>query len=197
MWKRRPSVIEQEFDRLIRNTTKDQPARAPRGGAGRRLVQHEKFEQGDGIKLLRSIGATVYTVGTRRSRGTRCKKCGEFVPNPDQGTRQTPGIPDVLAFMRPHEMDLATQRPRRHLLWWEAKRPGGGEESDAQREFRALCSETATLHCLGDVNDLVAFLVAQGFLKRENVPYYRLPANLMTESAPCAGHATPLKGRSR
>lgn len=185
----RPSTIGAQFEQLIRQVTSDRPARAPRHGAGRRRpVQHEKFEQNGGVKLLRSIGATVYTFGTRRSRGTRCTKCGEFVPNPDQGTRQSAGVPDVLAFMpRPRIASVE----RRHILWWEVKRPGGGAASDEQLQFRALCSETSTLHCLGDINELIAFLIHCGYLKPANVAHYRQPATT-TESAPCAGHSRPM-----
>jgi len=98
-----------DFDRLIATVTRRRPTRA------RRPVQHEKGEQAGGIKLLRTLGATVYTFGTRRSRGKACPRCGTFVPE-HQGTRQTPGIPDVFAF-------LPARNGKRVLLCWEAKRP--------------------------------------------------------------------------
>lgn len=173
------NTVARNFEQMIRKVTTDRPARAVRGGV-RRAVQHEKFEQQKGVDLLRSIGASVYTFGTRRSKGSRCPKCGEFVPNKDRGTRQSEGVPDVLAFLprRPgvigatNESALLKVFPR-EVLWWEAKRPGGGAESDDQAEFRQLCAASSTAHCLGDVDELMTWLVEHGYLKAENLPHYR------------------------
>lgn len=144
------------FSRLVRSTT---PRRKP--------VQHEKGEQASGVKLLRSLGAAVYVLGTRRARGSRCR-CGAFVPG-DQGTRQTPGVADVLAFLpAPRGTRLAGCQ-----LWWEAKRAAGGRASDAQRVFAANCAAAGVAHCLGDVNDLVAWLIEHGYLRANQVAHYR------------------------
>ena len=47
----------------------------------------EKEIQADIVKLLETVGAAVYKIGTKRKKGDH------------QGTMQTPGIPDLLAFV--------------------------------------------------------------------------------------------------
>jgi len=148
------------------------PARSPR----KKPEQHEKKEQAWGTGLLTSIGAKVYTIGTRRPAGSRCPQCRAFVPNPDQSTRQTPGIADVLAILPARDTGNPMAPMRRNILWWEAKRPDGeGRESDAQEEFRLLIAQTATHHCLGSFDDLIAWLVQYGYVLEKNLPHYRIP----------------------
>ena len=47
----------------------------------------EKEIQADIVKLLKTVGAAVYTIGTKRKKTDH------------QGTMQTPGIPDLVAFV--------------------------------------------------------------------------------------------------
>lgn len=150
--------------------------------ARKKPCQHEKKEQAWGVGLLTTIGAKVYVIGTRRPAGSKCKHCGQFVPNPDQSTRQTPGIPDVLAVL---PLRTRSARPPssphdeiRAVLWWEAKAPDGGRESEAQAEFRALMAQTATHHVLGSYDDLIAWLLEHGYVKAAGIPHYRLPKHL-------------------
>ena len=51
------------------------------------MTQLEKSIQSDIVKLLETVGAAVYKIGTTRKRGDH------------QGTMQTPGIPDLCAFV--------------------------------------------------------------------------------------------------
>jgi hypothetical protein len=129
----------------------------------------EKFEQADGIKLLQSLGAKVYTLGTRRPRGTRCRQCGAFVAE-SQGTRQTPGLPDVYAVL-PGDRERTSR-----ALWWEVKRATGGRLSSAQEEFRDLCLASDTAHVDGSVDALIAWLTTNGYLRGDQVPQYRQEA---------------------
>lgn len=140
---------------------------ARRFAVRRRPRQLEKGEQAGGVTLLRTLGARVYVLGTRRSRGRACSTCGTFVPE-HQGTRQTPGVADVLAF-------LPARGGARVVLWWEAKRPDGGRISGDQQEFRRLCEESNTAHCVGPLDALIAWLIAGGYLRADQVPHYRLP----------------------
>ena len=48
----------------------------------------EKDIQADIVKLLKTVGAAVYRIGTTRKKGDH------------QGTMQTPGIPDLCAFVK-------------------------------------------------------------------------------------------------
>ena len=52
-----------------------------------RVTQLEKEIQADIVKLLETVGAAVYKIGTTRKKGDH------------QGTMQTPGIPDLCAFV--------------------------------------------------------------------------------------------------
>lgn len=93
--------------------------------ATRELVKHqpEKAVQQQIVKLLHSVGAKTYVLGTRRKRG-------DF-----QGTCQTPGIPDVFAF-------LPAPRLRKDSaptsIWVEVKSARGRLRPE-QREFQFLC----------------------------------------------------------
>lgn len=130
----------------------------------------EKTEQAHGVQLLEGIGGKVYVMGTRRSRGKPCPKCGEFVPE-GQTTRQTPGIPDVMAFLppRPRGGDV-----RPIFVFWEAK-ASDGRESDEQVRFKELCQDALVEHVVGDYNALIAWLIARLYVKADSFSHYRQP----------------------
>jgi hypothetical protein len=136
--------------------------------AGRVL---EKTEQFHIQSLLASLGGAVYVLGTRRRRGKPCPSCGTFVPE-DQGTRQTPGIADLVAFLpskRP-----AGETPRRVLLFIECKAEGG-RLSPEQIVFRHLCHDAEIAHVVGTYNAVIAWLMDRQYLKPDAVPHYRQP----------------------
>ena len=120
----------------------------------------EKVVQTHITKLLASVGGRVYTLGTRRPRGDY------------QGTCQTPGLSDLLAFL-PHRVPPATRR----LLFIEAKAQGG-RLSDAQRDFQALCRDARIDHVVGDLDAVIAWLLDEGYLRSDQIPHYRLPATM-------------------
>jgi hypothetical protein len=93
------------------------------------------------------MGASVYTLGTRRPRTDW------------PGTRQTPGLPDVLVFLK---------RPGhagRELLAVECKRPGGRLSPD-QAGFRDLCQLAGVLHVVGGLDAVLAVLTDRGYLEQ-------------------------------
>jgi hypothetical protein len=66
-------------------------------------------------------------------------------------------------------------------------------QSDEQREFEAECTRAGWTYVLGDLNALVAFLIAGGWLRRQDVAWYRLPPTPSctcgsSAAAPCAVH---------
>lgn len=126
-------------------------------------VQREKVEQAHGVQLLRALGAKLYVSGTHR-RGT------DF-----QGTMQTPGIPDVEAWLPVERFVSSLRPPRRQLLKWEVK-AAGGRLSPEQRAYQALCAAGGVAHVCGDLDALIAWLIEFGYLKPENVAHYRVPA---------------------
>jgi hypothetical protein len=123
-------------------------------------MQREKIEQAHIEQLLRTVGAAVYTIGTRRRKGDH------------QGTRQTPGLPDVLAFLPRHGESSA-----RVLLFVEAKAAGGRLRPE-QRVFREQCLDADVAHVVGGYDAVVAWLVARGRLRADSVPHYRQPVTL-------------------
>lgn len=120
-------------------------------------VQREKVEQEHGVQLLRALGAKVYVSGTRR-------RAGDY-----QGTMQTPGIPDVEAWLPGARHGF----PRlRVLLKWEVK-SAAGKMSPAQLEYRELCIQASVAHVCGDFDALIAWLIQQKWLREDQVAHYR------------------------
>lgn len=107
--------------------------------------QPERAIQSRIVALLRSVGCAVWVLGTTRRRGDY------------QGTMQTPGLPDVLAFL-----------PRSQgVLFVEAKAPGG-RLRPAQADFRACCLPLVTdrvYHVTGGLEAVVAKLATLGILR--------------------------------
>jgi hypothetical protein len=119
-----------------------------------RQARLEKDEQHDTVRLLQMIGARVYVLGTRRPRGTRCPSCGTFVAA-HPGTCQTPGLPDLVAFL---------PRPPLNAVFIEQKR-GGGRLSPDQEAFRQCCRSAGVAHLVGTRDDIVAALTHAGYLR--------------------------------
>jgi hypothetical protein len=128
--------------------------------------QPEKIIQQQIVTLLRSIGATVYVLGVHRRRGDY------------PGTCQTPGLPDLYAFLPRAPLRL------RHgplALWVEVK-AAGGRASAAQEAFVDQCQASGVAHVIGGVDAVIALLVVGGWLKAENVPHYRRPPVVLEEA---------------
>lgn len=119
----------------------------------------EKTEQAHIVQLLRSIGADVWILGTRRAKGDY------------QGTRQTPGLPDVLACL-PWKGNISGGF--RRMVAIECK-SATGRLRPAQEYFAACCQESDMLHVVGGLDAVIAKLVELGYLKAENVAHYRRP----------------------
>jgi hypothetical protein len=142
-------------------------------GLRARPVQHEKHEQANIVQLARVLGARVYVIGTRRSRGKACPKCGTFVAE-DQGTRQTPGHADLLMFWPTADRPKAFNGGHaRRILYWEAKRASGGRLSVEQREFLQLADEAGVSTGTGDYDDFVAWVIHYGYAEPHQFPHYR------------------------
>lgn len=117
----------------------------------------EKTIQAQIVALLRAAGGAVFVLGTRRRRGLTCPRCGAFVPS-DHSTRQTPGVPDLEAFLP------ARGRSGRVLLKVECKASGGRLRPE-QAAYRALCLEAAVPHLLGGLDAAIAWLAANGYVR--------------------------------
>jgi hypothetical protein len=132
--------------------------------SARRLTQAparlEKYEQTDGVRLLQSLGAKVYILGTRRRKGDY------------PGTMQTPGIADVEAWL-----------PRPKLLWvlddelllkWEVKRARDSRTTPDQLEYEQHCKSGGIAYVRGDLSALMRWLVYAGYLRADQLPHDRL-----------------------
>ena len=127
-------------------------------------ARRERYEQADGVKLLQSLGAVVYVSGTVRRRGDY------------QGTMQTPGIPDVAAFLPPPKFAMPWPAGQlRRLVYWECK-SATGRLSEPQREYQRLCQLSGVWHVVGDVNALLVFLVKEGYVRADQLTAQRQEA---------------------
>lgn len=154
------------------------PRRAPAAAAPRL----EKDIQSLIIALLRTIpGTDVYSLGRPAARGDVHK-----------GTRQTPGMCDVLAFLpeapRPRTTDGL--RTAAHALAIEAKRPGNKRSRDQDR-FRFSALRCGLGHVTGGLDDVLAYLELQGYIRLGDVAHYRHDAIRAAQAAQAAEESTP------
>lgn len=130
-----------------------------RGG----MKHPERHEQNSIRGLLTSLGGTVFVLGTTRRKG-------DF-----HGTMQTPGLPDLIAFLPGRD------NPGAHgamtLLVVECKSKTGRLRPE-QAVFRDLCLRSDVHHIVGGVDDVLKWLIDRGYVKASDVPHYRLPKNL-------------------
>jgi hypothetical protein len=124
--------------------------------AGRPSRVPEKTEQAHIVQLLLSINAAVFVLGTRRPRGDYA------------GTCQTPGLPDLVAFL-PSTREHGTRQ-----VWIECKAIGGRLRSE-QQNFRTLCECAGVAHIVGTFDDVIAWLAGNGYVKASQFPHYRQP----------------------
>lgn len=143
----------------------------------RRPVKHEQAEQEAVKTLLLAIGAKFWVAGTKR-------KHGDY-----QGSMQTPGLADLpLVFLPRHQRagltrdeSLARGYPEHayELVVIEMKSPGAarsktGGLSPEQRDLQHYCELSGTPYIHGDANAVIAWLIQHGYLRKEQVPHYRI-----------------------
>lgn len=126
----------------------------------------EKDVQASILRLLLTIGAKPVTLGRPGLRRRLCPTCKTPV-HMDPGTRQTPGVPDLQAF-------LPERDGRRQFVVIEVKRPGEKLRKE-QEDYRDLCAAAGIVHIWGDLDAVIAWLLEHEYLKPSQVPYYRLP----------------------
>ena len=114
-------------------------------------VVPEKIEQARIVQLLRSLGASVYVLGHPSPSDGRAFR----------GTGQTPGIPDLYAFLPPLKF---ASPPHGVTLWVEVKRQGGAVRP-AQRDFDAQCRAVWQPYVRGTLDDVRAWLTDEGYLR--------------------------------
>lgn len=120
-------------------------------------VPLEKVEQVGVVTLFRSLGARVYVVGTKRRRGDY------------QGTMMSEGIPDLEVFL-----PARNGKPARFVKV-EVKRQKIGRFSPKQIEYRGLCLAAGVDYIGGCLDDVIAWLTREGYVKAESFPHYRQP----------------------
>lgn len=105
----------------------------------------ERIIQAQVVHLLRSLGGVVYSLGVTRRKGDY------------QGTMQTPGLPDVIAF-------LDQGGGMMQLVIIELKAPGNTMTAP-QRQFCALCEAAGVAHIVGGLDDVIAWLIENDYMK--------------------------------
>jgi len=108
----------------------------------------EKAVQAHIVQLLRSLGAQVWELGTRRGRRDY-----------HHGTRQTPGLPDVIASLPrlPTDPGFARGFTRRRLEV-EVKAAGGRLRAE-QKTYRAEANAAGVDHVVGDLGAVIGWLL--------------------------------------
>ena len=136
----------------------------------------EKTEQAHIVQLLRSIGGAAYVMGTTRRRGDH------------PGTMQTPGIPDLMAFLpiarnrisagfAIDEDGAAYERGQNFgpcLLFIECK-AAGGKMRPEQHAFKSHCEIAKVAHLVGGLDAAIAWLTQHGYVNANQFPHYRQP----------------------
>jgi len=116
--------------------------------------QPEKAIQAHIVRLLKHVGCQVYVLGTHRRRGDY------------QGTMQTAGLPDVLAFL-PRAMGL---------LFVEVKSPKGTlrPEQVTFRDAAVACQDArpGVYYATGGLDAVIITLMVLGLLKADQVASY-------------------------
>lgn len=145
--------------------------RVPSGKPRAKPRKLEAPEQQRGVQLLTILGGKCYETG--RPAAKLDPKCPSCLKN--ARARQTPGVADVRCFLPERTSVNGAGVLEASLLEWECKAPGVGEKglSVEQREYRDLCRRTGVWHVTGGYTALVQALVSRGYLKAENVPWYR------------------------
>jgi hypothetical protein len=128
--------------------------------------QPEREIQQQIVRLLKSLGADVWVLGTTRRRGDY------------QGTMMTAGIPDLYVVMPEHSWitefgkapestrSVATVLPT--ALWIEVKSPTG-RLTAAQKHFQVRCISAGVRHVAGGLDEVYGWLVGNGYLRPDQV----------------------------
>lgn len=131
----------------------------PRCRLRRAPVQRERAEQQACRQfLVQALHARVYTLGTTRRKGDH------------PGTMQTPGLPDLIAFVPVPPLDQQACE----LLTVECK-VGKNTRTAPQDEFREFCGRADVAHVTGGLNEVIAWAIEKHLVRPEHVPFYRLP----------------------
>lgn len=108
--------------------------------------QPEKAEQRAILDLFGLVKAEVWVLGHPSPADGRSHR----------GTGQTPGLPDLVAFV-----PTVTYPSSMQQVWVECKAPAG-RLSAAQRGFQLACRRANVSHVVGGVDAMLAWLRARG-----------------------------------
>jgi hypothetical protein len=129
----------------------------------------EKTVQSQIVHLLRSLGASVYVIGTVRRKGDW------------HGTMMSPGICDVLAFVQ--------CRDAYRFVAIEVK-AGRGRLRPEQAQFQAHCQAAHIEHVVGGLDAVIAWLEVHGCLITTIEPTQTTPAITRAETRHPRRHVT-------
>lgn len=132
----------------------------------------EAIEQQNIVRTVAQLGGKCYVLGTKRGL-VKCVTCGSLTPE-HQGTKQTPGVSDVLAFIPYRAGEFSAV-----LVFVEAKAPGRARTKNAglspdQVEFRDWCQRACQEHLVGGFNVFANWLIERGIVKETAFAHYRV-----------------------
>jgi hypothetical protein len=125
-----------------------------------RRQRPEDVEQNGIRELVAWMNGRTWVLGTRRRKDDY------------QGTNQTPGLADLWNVV-PTTTRGAELLPALGF-WWETKAPQG-RRSPEQIAFGDACVMAGVPYGYGTLNDFIAWLIARGRLRPDQVAHYRRP----------------------
>jgi len=134
----------------------------------------ESVEQRHVVETCQSIGGRVWVLGTKRGT-VKCQHCGRQTLE-HQGTKQTPGVSDLICFVPDRRgLTLPTGEAKRVELAFVEMKALDGTQSEPQKDFETMCVAAGVRYtlCRG-LNGFLALCIALGAIRPENVPHYRL-----------------------
>ena len=126
----------------------------------------EKVVQSHIVTLLCSIGARVYVLGRPSPNDGRAHR----------GTGQSAGVPDLWVFLPAPRVNATVDPGGVDALWIEVK-AAGGRRSLEQAVFGDQCAQVGVPYVCGDLDAVIAWLVARGYVQAESLPHYRRPTS--------------------
>jgi len=134
----------------------------------------EAVEQRHVIDTCVSIGGRVWVLGTKRGT-VKCQHCGRPTLE-HQGTKQTPGVSDLICFVPDRRgLSLPGGTPKLFEHAYVEMKALDGTQSDPQKDFETMCLASGVRYtlCRG-LNGFLALCIELGAIKPDNVPHYRV-----------------------
>ena len=126
-----------------------------------RPTTDERHEQKNILNLVDQLGGVYQTIGT----GHRQQFCVCGVRTTDQGTRQSPGLPDLWIVLPPAPATRAATPNAPWVALWVEVKGKGGTLSPEQVECKYVNERAGVVHLVGGLDAFLAWLRAGGWVR--------------------------------